>query len=156
VRALDLDERLVGVAFLDIGVYVTSLRTVKNLLLIGDAVKSVWFVAFQVRITPHVILRYSSQSQEDPYKLVVLAKDVRRICVTTAAFFFGDGEMSIVSGDEEGIIRLYEYDPSGEIYECRRCQAAVNRVRFQTLTRKMASICYVAPSSMGRVNASLP
>ena len=27
----------------------TSLRALKNLLLIGDAVKSVWFVAFQVR-----------------------------------------------------------------------------------------------------------
>ena len=48
VRALDLDERLVGVAFLDVGVYVTSLRAIKNLLLIGDAVKSVWFVGFQV------------------------------------------------------------------------------------------------------------
>ena len=48
MRAFDLDERLVGVAFLDVGVYVTSLRAVKNLLVIGDAVKSVWFVAFQV------------------------------------------------------------------------------------------------------------
>lgn len=37
-----------GVAFLDVGVYVTSLRAVKNLLLIGDAVKSIWFLAFQV------------------------------------------------------------------------------------------------------------
>jgi hypothetical protein len=45
----------VGVAFLDVGVYVTSLRTLKNLLLIGDAVKSIWFVAFQVR-TPHITL----------------------------------------------------------------------------------------------------
>jgi hypothetical protein len=48
VRALDQDERLVGVAFLDVGIYVTSLRTVKNLLLVGDAVKSLYFVAFQV------------------------------------------------------------------------------------------------------------
>jgi cleavage and polyadenylation specificity factor subunit 1 len=48
VRAFD-DDRLVGVAFLDVGVYVTSLRTLKNLLLIGDAVKSIMFVAFQVR-----------------------------------------------------------------------------------------------------------
>ena len=37
-----------GVAFMDVGVYVTSLRTLKNLLLIGDAVKSAMFVAFQV------------------------------------------------------------------------------------------------------------
>jgi hypothetical protein len=49
VRAFDLDERLVGVAFLDVGVYVTTMRSLKNLLIIGDAVKSVWFVAFQVR-----------------------------------------------------------------------------------------------------------
>lgn len=49
VRAFDMDERLVGVAFLDVGLYVTSLRSLKNLLLIGDAIKSVWFVAFQVR-----------------------------------------------------------------------------------------------------------
>jgi cleavage and polyadenylation specificity factor subunit 1 len=50
VRAFDLDERLVGVAFLDVGVYVTTLRSLKNLLIVGDAVKSVWFVAFQVRL----------------------------------------------------------------------------------------------------------
>ena len=50
VRAFDSDERLVGVAFMDVGVYVTSLRTMKNLLLVGDAVKSVMFVAFQVRL----------------------------------------------------------------------------------------------------------
>lgn len=48
VRAFDSDERLVGVAFIDVGIYVTSLRTLKNLLLVGDAVKSVMFVAFQV------------------------------------------------------------------------------------------------------------
>lgn len=51
VRAFDLDERLVGMAFLDVGVYVTTLRAIKNLLVIGDAVKSIWFVAFQVSTT---------------------------------------------------------------------------------------------------------
>ncbi|KAG5641144.1 hypothetical protein DXG03_005895 [Asterophora parasitica] len=95
VRAFDSDERLVGVAFLDVGVYVTSLRTLKNLLLVGDAVKSVTFVAFQ----------------EDPYKLVLLAKDINRVCVTNADFFFSDGTLSIVTGDEEGILRIYEYNP---------------------------------------------
>ncbi|KAF9486143.1 hypothetical protein BDN70DRAFT_870239 [Pholiota conissans] len=95
VRAFDSDERLVGVAFMDVGVYVTSLRTLKNLLLIGDAVKSVMFVAFQ----------------EDPYKLVLVAKDTKRVCVTSADFFFTNGELSIVTGDEEGIIRVYEYNP---------------------------------------------
>ncbi|KAJ7135425.1 CPSF A subunit region-domain-containing protein [Mycena crocata] len=95
VRAFD-DDRLVGVAFLDVGVYVTSLRTLKNLLLIGDAVKSITFVAFQ----------------EDPYKLVILAKDINQVCVTSGDFFFAEGEMSIVTGDEEGVIRMYEYNPT--------------------------------------------
>ena len=49
MRAFDLDERLVGVAFLDVSLYVTSLVAVKNLLIIGDAVKGVWLVAFQAR-----------------------------------------------------------------------------------------------------------
>jgi len=57
VRAFDSDERLVGVAFMDVGVYVTSLRTMKNLLLVGDAVKSVMFVAFQVCLIS-VLFRY--------------------------------------------------------------------------------------------------
>lgn len=48
MRAFEADERLVGIAFLDVGVYVTSLRSFKNLLVVGDAVKSVWLVAFQV------------------------------------------------------------------------------------------------------------
>ncbi|KAF5309321.1 hypothetical protein D9611_014402 [Ephemerocybe angulata] len=96
VRAFDSDERLVGVAFIDVGIYVTSLRSLKNLLLVGDAVKSVMFVAFQ----------------EDPYKLVLLAKDVEHHCVTSADFFFtDDGELSIVTGDEEGIIRVYQHNP---------------------------------------------
>ncbi|KAL0957913.1 hypothetical protein HGRIS_000094 [Hohenbuehelia grisea] len=96
VRALDLDERLVGIAFLDVGVYVTTLRSLKNLLLIGDAVKSVWFVAFQ----------------EDPYKLVVLAKDINQICVTRSDFFFAEEELSIITCDEEGVVRMYEYNPN--------------------------------------------
>ncbi|KAG5652679.1 hypothetical protein H0H81_004116 [Sphagnurus paluster] len=95
VRAFDSDERLVGVAFLDVGVYVTCLKTLKNLLLVGDAVKSVTFVAFQ----------------EDPYKLVLLGKDINRVCVTNADFFFADGQLSIVTGDEEGILRVYDYNP---------------------------------------------
>ncbi|KIM69381.1 hypothetical protein SCLCIDRAFT_1207782 [Scleroderma citrinum Foug A] len=96
IRAFDLDERLVGVAFLDVGVYVTSLRSLKNLLLIGDAVKSVWIVAFQ----------------EDPYKLVILGKDVRRAYATSIDFFFANNELAIATHDEDGVLRLLSYDPT--------------------------------------------
>lgn len=49
IRAFEHDERLLGLAFLDVSIYVTSIRTLKNLLLIGDVEKSVWFAVFQVR-----------------------------------------------------------------------------------------------------------
>jgi hypothetical protein len=130
VRAFDLDERLVGVAFLDVGVYVTSLRTLKNLLLIGDAVKSIWFVAFQ----------------EDPFKLVILAKDIRRASVANANFFFSEGTMSIVTGDDEGIIRIYEYSPEGERSPRAVTTFAANTT--QILNPKMASICCAALNFM--------
>jgi len=112
VRAFDLDERLVGVAFLDVGVYVTSLHAVKNLLVIGDAVKSIWFVAFQ----------------EDPYKLVVLAKDPLYCCVTDADLFFADGRVSMVTCDEDGVMRIYEYDPHDP--ESKNGQHLLRRTEF--------------------------
>jgi len=49
IRAFEHDERLLGLAFLDTSIYVTSIRTLKNLILIGDVEKSVWFAVFQVR-----------------------------------------------------------------------------------------------------------
>ena len=51
--------------------------------------------------------------QEDPYKLVILGKDPQHCCVTRADLFFADGHMSIVTCDEEGVVRIYAYDPRG-------------------------------------------
>ncbi|KAH7107502.1 CPSF A subunit region-domain-containing protein [Auriculariales sp. MPI-PUGE-AT-0066] len=96
VRAFEQDERLVGVAFMDVGIYVTSLRSLKNLLLIGDAVKSVWFCAFQ----------------EDPFKLIPIGKDFQHVSLTTAEFFFAFGDMAIATTDELGVLRLLRYDPT--------------------------------------------
>jgi len=115
VRAFDLDERLVGVAFLDVGVYVTSLRSLKNLLLIGDAVKSTWFVCFQ----------------EDPFKLVVMAKDYQPISISSSDFFIGrDGQFAIMTSDEEGVLRLYDYDPTDQ--ESGSSQKLICRTEFHT------------------------
>ena len=52
VRAFEQDEVLLAVGFLDVGVHVTSLESMKNFLLIGDALKSCTLVAFQVRPFP--------------------------------------------------------------------------------------------------------
>ncbi|KAG2029284.1 CPSF A subunit region-domain-containing protein [Suillus americanus] len=108
VCALDLDERLVGIAFLDVGVCITSLRSMKNLHLIRDAMKSVWLVAFQ----------------ENPYKLVTLAKDVRRRNATTVNFFFAGGDLAVVSDDKEGVLRLFAYDPS-KFHSHKECRSTI-------------------------------
>jgi cleavage and polyadenylation specificity factor subunit 1 len=42
------DESLVGVAFIDVQIYVTSMNSIKNFILLGDAQKSIWFLGFQV------------------------------------------------------------------------------------------------------------
>ena len=45
----------------------------------------------------------------------MLSKDVHSVCVTNANFFFADGQLAIVTGDEEGIIRVHEYNPNGTL-----------------------------------------
>ncbi|KAI0088958.1 CPSF A subunit region-domain-containing protein [Irpex rosettiformis] len=121
VRAFDLDERLVGVAFLDVGLYVTSLIAIKNLLVIGDAVKGVWLVAFQ----------------EDPYKLVVLSKDYNPISVARSDLLFAEGRLSIISSDEDGVIRLNEYDPHDP--ESRNGQRLLCRTEYHAHTEHRTS-----------------
>ncbi len=50
--------------------------------------------------------------QEDPFKLVVLSKSRHSGSVTNADFFFGgDGQLSYLVADEEGIVRTFEYNP---------------------------------------------
>ncbi|GJJ10703.1 hypothetical protein Clacol_004930 [Clathrus columnatus] len=128
VRAFELDERLVGVAFLDVGVYVTSIKTMKNILIIGDAMKGVWFVAFQ----------------EDPFKLTVLGKYGQQNCITQVDFFFRDEELSIIAGDEDGIVRLLEYDPLN--VESQGGSKLILRTEFHGQSEYRASLTTISRS----------
>jgi cleavage and polyadenylation specificity factor subunit 1 len=54
-------------------------------------------------------------SQEDPFKLVVLGRDVQHVCVSNADFFFGrDGQLFFLVSDDEGVLRIYEFNPTRE------------------------------------------
>ncbi|KIM33311.1 hypothetical protein M408DRAFT_152666 [Serendipita vermifera MAFF 305830] len=125
VRAFDLDERLVGVAFLDAGVYITSLRCLKNFLVISDAVKSIWFVAFQ----------------EDPFKLIVLSRDARPLSLLSSEFFFSGNDLELVSLDTKGVLRFHVYDPTHVATEEGARLLCV--VEFQT-HGEMASVIRIA------------
>ncbi len=48
VRSFEDNETLTGIAFIDVQIYVTSVKIVKNTIMLADAYKSVWFVGFQV------------------------------------------------------------------------------------------------------------
>ncbi|KAI5476013.1 cleavage and polyadenylation specificity factor subunit 1 [Pseudohyphozyma bogoriensis] len=96
VRAFEQDEVLIAVGFLDVGVHVTSLQSIKNFLLIGDALQSVTLVAFQ----------------EDPYKLVHLGRDYRPSQTASANFLVNEGKVAFVVADIYGVLRLFEYDPA--------------------------------------------
>ncbi|KAN0059656.1 mRNA cleavage and polyadenylation factor subunit [Thecaphora frezii] len=104
VRALEKEEWLISVAFLDLAFYVTSIRVVKNFILLSDIKKSIWFVGFQ----------------EDPYKFVILGKDHTDQYATTGNFLINKDRLSLVStsaagggalGGKEGVIRMFEYAP---------------------------------------------
>ena len=71
-------------------------------------------------ILPTILARLDliTFAQEDPYKLVILAKDINQFCVTNADFFFSDGELAFITGDEDGVIRMYEYNPHGTVSSC--------------------------------------
>lgn len=49
-RAFEQDEVLIAVGFLDVGVHVTSMQSMKNFILLGDAMQSISLIAFQVSL----------------------------------------------------------------------------------------------------------
>ncbi len=110
VRALEKEEWLISVAFLDCPFYITSISVVKNFILLTDAKKSLWFLAFQ----------------EEPYKFVDLGRDIndhhaalgqflvhgeRLALVSTSDVALGASGSTGGSGGGKGVIRLFEYAP---------------------------------------------
>lgn len=52
--------------------------------------------------------------QEDPFKLIHLGKDFRSARITSGNFLINDARVAFVAGDESGVLRVFEYDPSSE------------------------------------------
>lgn len=109
VRSLENDEWLVTVAFLDTPFHCTSLRRLKNFFLLTDVQRNVWLVAFQ----------------EEPFRLVVVAKDQDELYATTGNFLLSgpaapsseteearSSSFAIVTTAMSGVLRLLDYAPS--------------------------------------------
>ena len=95
VRALEKEEWLISIAFLDCPFYISSIRVVKNFVLLGDAERSLMFYAFQ----------------EEPYRFVELGRDLRDHKVVCAEYLVHGERLGLISGDENGVVRVYEYAP---------------------------------------------
>lgn len=137
VKALDMEDRLVAVAFLDVGAFVTSIKTLKNLILLGDFVKSVWFCAFQ----------------EDPFKIEVLSRDLQDASTVSVDFLTAaEGhKASFVCTDREGVCRVLEFDPDRECLSCmilsqRHILISIIASRLQTRCPEMENVYCAEPS----------
>ncbi|RUS19169.1 hypothetical protein BC937DRAFT_87899 [Endogone sp. FLAS-F59071] len=95
IRSFEDNESLVGVAFIDVQIYVTSVAAIKNVILLGDAYKSVWFLGFQ----------------EEPAKLALLGKDYHSLEVSCTNFIIDDKSLYFLIGDAEENVELYQYAP---------------------------------------------
>ncbi|KAG0316254.1 Cleavage and polyadenylation specificity factor subunit 1, partial [Dissophora globulifera] len=95
VRTFEDNETLTGIAFIDVQIYVTSVKVVKNTIMLADAYKSVWFVGFQ----------------DEPTKLVLLGKDYNPMEAMNVSYLIENQTMHIVVADAEKNIRLLQYAP---------------------------------------------
>ncbi|CED82389.1 mRNA cleavage and polyadenylation factor II complex, subunit CFT1 (CPSF subunit) [Phaffia rhodozyma] len=96
VKAFDFEDRLLGLAFLDVSIYVTIISTFKNIIMIGDAVRSISLLAFQ----------------EEPFKLALISRDFKRRQIISADFFTAHGELGFIISDPKGDLRTLEFDPN--------------------------------------------
>ena len=55
----------------------------------------------------------------DPYKLVLLGRDLRGAGSVTADFLVHEGRLAFVVTDDTGVVRLLEYNPAS------RCNVSV-------------------------------
>ncbi|KAG5439169.1 hypothetical protein PCANB_001468 [Pneumocystis canis] len=91
VRSLENDDRLVGTAFIDLSMYVSVAKNIRNMLLFGDIMKSICF--------------------EEPYRMILFGKDHGLLSVSSAEFLVDDEHLYFVVGDDDGNIHIFNYDP---------------------------------------------
>ena len=89
------DLELTGVAFYDINMFVTSLSSVKSLILASDIAKGVSFLVFQ----------------EEPPKLILLGKDYYPMRVHESNMLIHGDRLGFVVTDVNKNMHLMSYDP---------------------------------------------
>ncbi|EEB08100.1 cleavage factor one Cft1 [Schizosaccharomyces japonicus yFS275] len=95
VRALEDEDHLVGVAFIDLGSYTVVAKSLRNLLIFGDIRQSISFVGFA----------------EEPYRMTLFAKGQDPLSVSSADFLVQGQSLYFAVADMRGNLRILAYDP---------------------------------------------
>lgn len=142
------DEELTGVAFQDVTIYVTSISTVKNLIMITDISKSVTFIGFQ----------------EKPATLQILGKDYHDMKTYSGEMLINGNKLGLCCADSDNNIHILEYAPyhilssSGQRLlkraEIHTGQHITKMIRFPTHTPGRFGI--ISGSSEGGLQMVIP
>ena len=118
VRGLKEDMSILPVAFLDMRYYVHVARELPGtgLCILGDAFSGLWLVGYS----------------EEPYKLQILGWDLENPSVMAAEFLPDGKQLYIISTDEDGVLRVLQYDPENPKTE--RGTKLILRSTFRTGT----------------------
>lgn len=116
IRDLQQDNSTVPVAFLDCATYISDSKSFGNLLLISDATKSVWFLGFDA----------------EPYRLLLLGKDLQRLNAISTDFIVDNGEIYFLVADDEFNLHLLTYQPDDP--DSLSGQRLLKRTTFNTNT----------------------
>ncbi|OAP60335.1 hypothetical protein AYL99_05337 [Fonsecaea erecta] len=97
VRGLKEDMSILPVAFLDMRYYVHVAKELPGtgLCILGDAFSGLWLVGYS----------------EEPYKLQILGRDLENPAVLAAEFLPDGKQLYLISSDEDGTLRVLQYDP---------------------------------------------
>lgn len=95
VRNMQEDLSIVPVAFMDMNMYVLSTKSLKYMVLLADAMRSVWLVGFG----------------QEPYRMTLFGKDYRDVQVTSCEFAVVQKKLFIIVADTQQRIHVLQYDP---------------------------------------------
>lgn len=99
VRVLEDEDHLVPVAFVDLGVYTTVAKSLRDFVLFGDLQGSVRLVAFM----------------EEPYRMISLADDPYQLAVEQADFLVFEDKLYIAVADTRGTLHIFQFDPENSV-----------------------------------------
>jgi cleavage and polyadenylation specificity factor subunit 1 len=104
-----VEEKLVGRAFFDAHLYITTLKTIKFFIIFGDVHHSVH------------LLRW----REDIRMLQLLARDPMQLSVYATEFIVMGNQLGIIASDEQRNIQIFIFNPNSPYYRRQQliCQA---------------------------------